>query len=82
MEDVGRDVGDLEIVGGTRGWFPEPTATANLDDTLASIPEQLDRGCTTICVKPSQFTDDTREIPALLARIVERIESIAAAVRR
>jgi probable F420-dependent oxidoreductase len=72
MTTAGRDADELELVGGTRGRFPDAESTADLDEALASIPEQVARGFTTICVKPSQFTDDPREIPALLARIVER----------
>jgi alkanesulfonate monooxygenase SsuD/methylene tetrahydromethanopterin reductase-like flavin-dependent oxidoreductase (luciferase family) len=77
MEKAGRDMDDLEVVGGTRGRFPSATETADLDEALASIPDQLARGCTTICIKPSQFTDDPDEVPALLSRIVERMASIS-----
>jgi probable F420-dependent oxidoreductase len=70
---AGRDVRSLEIVGGVRGRFPDGTSVASLDEALATIPDQLGRGCTTICVKPSQFTDDPDEIPPLLGRIVDRV---------
>ena len=54
---AGRDPGDLEYVGGTRGLFSGPDGVADLDRALAGIPAQLARGFTTICVKPSQFVD-------------------------
>jgi probable F420-dependent oxidoreductase len=76
MAAAGRDLGELELVGGTRGRFPDTGGVADLDEALASIPEQVERGFTTICVKPSQFADDTREIPALLTRIVERVAEL------
>ena len=68
---AGRDLGELEMVGGTRGSFSDPTHPAPLDDALDQIPEQVARGFHTICIKPSQFTDDRAEIPDLLRRIVD-----------
>lgn len=73
MAAAGRDPDELELIGGTRGRFPDAGSVASLDEALASIPEQLARGFTTICVKPSQFTDDPGEIPSLLERIVDRV---------
>lgn len=73
MAAAGRDLDELELVGGTRGRFPDAESVASLDEALASIPEQVARGFTTICVKPSQFTDDPGEIPSLLERIVDRV---------
>ena len=73
MAEAGRDVSELELVGGTRGTFPDPARPAPLDPALDQIPEQVERGFRTICVKPSQFTDDPGEIPSLLARIVEGV---------
>jgi probable F420-dependent oxidoreductase len=78
MKEAGRDMADLEIVGGTRGRFPDTTGTADLDEAIGSIPEQLARGITTICIKPSQFTDDPDDVPALLSRVVERVASSGA----
>ncbi|MDQ4107520.1 MAG: TIGR03619 family F420-dependent LLM class oxidoreductase [Actinomycetota bacterium] len=73
---AGRDVGGLEFVGGVRGRFPDETSVASVDEGLATIPEQLARGFTTICVKPSQFTDVPGEIPSLLRRIVDRVAAV------
>ena len=70
---AGRDPGDLEYVGGTRGVFAGPDGTADLDRALASIPDQLARGFTTICVKPSQFIDSTARIGAFCRDLVERV---------
>jgi probable F420-dependent oxidoreductase len=76
MANAGRDLAELEMVGGTRGRFPDAHSLAALDDALASIPEELERGFTTICVKPNQFTDDPGEIPSLLQRIVDRVAEL------
>ena len=65
-----RDVADLEMVGGTRGAFPDASHPAPLDRALDQIPDQVARGFGTICIKPSQFTDDPTEVPDLLRRIV------------
>ncbi|MDH4111248.1 MAG: LLM class flavin-dependent oxidoreductase [Actinomycetota bacterium] len=70
MSDAGRDLGSLEMIGGTRGIFSDATRPAPLESALDQIPEQLARGFGTICVKPSQFTDDPATIPHLLRRIV------------
>ena len=58
MAAAGRDPAELEMVGGTRGRFEGPDGVADLGEALASIPAQLERGFTTICIKPSQFIDD------------------------
>ena len=58
MAEAGRDIADLEMVGGTRGAFPDASHPAPLDQALDQIPEQVARGFGTICIKPSQFTDD------------------------
>jgi probable F420-dependent oxidoreductase len=73
MAEAGRDLRELEMVGGTRGRFPDATSVADLDEALASIPGQLARGFTTICIKPSQFTDDPARIGSLCREIVDRV---------
>lgn len=71
MAGAGRDLGDLEMVGGTRGVFPGADRPSALEPALDQIRPQLERGFGTICIKPSQFTDDRAAIPDLLRRIVE-----------
>ncbi len=72
MAAAGRDPGELEYVGGTRGVFPGPDGLADLDRALAQIPAQLARGFTTICVKPSQFTDDAAAIGAFCRELAAK----------
>jgi probable F420-dependent oxidoreductase len=77
MAEAGRDIAELEMVGGTRGRFAGPDDVADLGDALASIPAQLERGFTTICIKPSQFLDDPKGIGAFCREVVERVEALA-----
>ena len=73
---AGRDPAELEMVGGTRGRFPDSDGVANLDEALASIPPQLERGFTTICIKPSQFIDDPSLIGRFCRDVVERVDAL------
>jgi probable F420-dependent oxidoreductase len=76
MRDGGRDPADLEMVGGTRGVFPDPASVADLGEALASIPGQLAAGFGSICIKPSQFVDDPARIGALCREVVERVSAL------
>ena len=76
LAEAGRDPAEIELVGGTRGSFPTPDAVADLGEALASIPEQVASGFTTICVKPSQFTDDPADVPRLLREIVALVAEL------
>jgi probable F420-dependent oxidoreductase len=77
MAAAGRDMAELEVVGGIRGRFPDDDSVADLAEAAESIPPQLDRGYTTICFKPSQYTDDPAEVPALCRDLVARVERMA-----
>ena len=67
MAAAGRDVADLEFVGGTRAVFPDDDSTADIGEAMEPIREQIEAGFTTFCVKPSQFIDDVRELPDSVA---------------
>jgi probable F420-dependent oxidoreductase len=73
---AGRDPAELEMVGGTRGRFPDAESVADLGEALASIPEQLDHGFSTICIKPSQFIDDPNQIGRFCRDVVERVDAL------
>ncbi|HET8527143.1 MAG TPA: TIGR03619 family F420-dependent LLM class oxidoreductase [Actinomycetota bacterium] len=73
MAEAGREMSELEMVGGTRGRFSDAESVADLGEALASIPGQLERGFTTICIKPSQFIDDPAEFGAFCREVVERV---------
>jgi probable F420-dependent oxidoreductase len=77
MKAAGRDMAELEVVGGIRGRFPDADSPADLAEAAAAIPGQLERGYTTICFKPSQFTDD----PAQVGPLCRRLVALAASAR-
>ncbi|HZE06640.1 MAG TPA: TIGR03619 family F420-dependent LLM class oxidoreductase [Solirubrobacteraceae bacterium] len=70
MAAAGRRMSELEVVGGIRGRFPAPDAVADLAEAAETIPRQLQAGYTTICFKPSQFTDDPAAVGDLCRRLV------------
>jgi probable F420-dependent oxidoreductase len=76
MSDAGRDMSELELVGGTRGEFPASDRVADLGLALEAIPAQMERGFTSFCIKPSQFTDDPSEVGPLCREIVSRVERL------
>jgi probable F420-dependent oxidoreductase len=79
LAEAGRDLGDLELVGGLRAEFPNATSPAPLEPALAAVPVQAARGFTTLCVKPSQFLDDLDRFPAWCEELVERVAEAAKA---
>jgi len=76
MAAAGREMRELEMVGGTRGRFPDPASVADLGDALASIPAQFERSFTTICIKPSQFIDNPNEIRSFCRDVIERVDAL------
>jgi probable F420-dependent oxidoreductase len=76
MTAAGRDITELEMVGGTRARFAGPDGVADIGEALASIPAQLERGFTTICIKPSQFLDDPNQIGSFCRNLVERVDAL------
>jgi probable F420-dependent oxidoreductase len=79
MAAAGRDADELEMIGGIRGRFADGTSTADLAEAMASVPAQLAAGYTAICFKPSMYTDDPAEVPALCRRMVALTAEAAAA---
>ncbi len=77
MAEAGRDSADLEMIGGIRGRFADSTSTADVEGAFASVPGQLAAGYTSICFKPSMYTDDPAEVGALCRRLVAMAEAAA-----
>ncbi|MEU1179867.1 TIGR03619 family F420-dependent LLM class oxidoreductase [Streptomyces sp. NPDC005820] len=75
MATAGRDIAELEMIGGTQAVFPDDHAPADLGAALASIPEQLEQGFTTFCIKPNQFIDDPNGIGAFCREVIRRVEA-------
>ncbi|MEM7343545.1 MAG: TIGR03619 family F420-dependent LLM class oxidoreductase [Chloroflexota bacterium] len=70
MAAAGRDIDELEMIGGIRARFPDNDSPADLDEALESIPPQIEKGFTTFCVKPNQFIDDAAEMRDFCERLV------------
>ena len=70
MAAAGRNMAELEVAGGIRGRFPSASAVADLAEAATAIPAQLEDGYTTICFKPSQYTDDPAEVGRLCRQLV------------
>lgn len=82
MAQAGRDMAELEMVGGTRATFPDADSVADLDEALATIPAQAARGFGSFCIKPSQFTDDASDFGAWCRDVVARVRALEAAPAR
>jgi probable F420-dependent oxidoreductase len=78
MADAGRDVADLEFVGGTRAVFPDDDSTADIGQAMEPMREQLEAGFTTFCLKPSQFIDSASQLPAFCRDVVRRAAAMVA----
>jgi probable F420-dependent oxidoreductase len=76
MRQAGRDPSELELVGGTRASFDGPDSVADVERAMADIPDQLARGYTTFCMKPSQYTDDPGQVAEICARMVELLRDM------
>ena len=80
MRAAGRDMAELELVGGIRGTFDSPDAIADLESALESVADQFAQGYTTISFKPSMFVRSTDELPDLYRELIGRITQIRASV--
>ena len=76
LAEAGRDPADIELVGGTRGRFPDANSPADLDAALATIPAQLERGFASICIKPSQFLDDRSRHVEWCREVVRKVAAM------
>jgi alkanesulfonate monooxygenase SsuD/methylene tetrahydromethanopterin reductase-like flavin-dependent oxidoreductase (luciferase family) len=76
LDNVGCGPDRIEYVGGTRGVFPDANRPADLDRALATIPGQVKRGFGTICIKPSQFIDDSAAIGAFCTEVAQKVAQL------
>lgn len=79
MHAAGRDIAELEQVGGTRARFADDHSCADLGQAMAAIPEQFEQGFTTFCIKPSQFIDDGAQIGMFCREVMRRAAAMSAA---
>ena len=75
MHEHGRDLAELELVGGIRGTFHGTDDLADLDVAMADVPAQLEQGFTTFCFKPAMFVDDAAEVGDLCRDLVRRFDA-------
>jgi probable F420-dependent oxidoreductase len=76
MAAAGREMAEIELVGGIRPRFPDASSPGDLAEAAESIPAQVERGYTAICFKPSQYTDDPSEVGTLCRELVARAEAL------
>ena len=76
MAKAGRDIAELEMVGGIRGRFADEQSVADLAEAAEAIPGQLAQGYTSICFKPSMFTDDIEQVGLLCEELVARVADL------
>ena len=72
MREHGRDLAELELVGGIRGTFHGTDDLADLDVAMAEVPGQLEQGFTSFCFKPAMFVDDAAHVGDLCRDLVRR----------
>ena len=77
MAKAGRDIAELEMVGGIRGRFADEQSVADLAEAAEAIPGQLAQGYTSICFKPSMFTDDIEQVGPLCRELLARVAARA-----
>jgi probable F420-dependent oxidoreductase len=76
LEAAGRNPAALELVGGIRGRFTDARSTASIDEALEQVPPQLAAGYTSICFKPSMYTDDAEAVPELCRHVVRAVAAM------
>jgi alkanesulfonate monooxygenase SsuD/methylene tetrahydromethanopterin reductase-like flavin-dependent oxidoreductase (luciferase family) len=77
MAKAGRTLSELRTGGLLVPVFDDPHATADLARSIdESLPPQLAAGIDSVTLKPSQFIDDPREMPAFLREVDRRIEAL------
>ena len=78
MREHGRDLAELELVGGIRGTFHGVDDLADLDLAMADVPAQLDQGFSSFCFKPAMFVDDVAQVGDLCRGLVRRFDRAVA----
>ena len=77
LREVGRDLSEIEMVGGIRGTFYSHDDVADLEVALADLPRQIEQGFTTICFKPAMFVRSADEVGDFCRHLKSRVREIA-----
>ena len=67
---AGRDLSEIEMVGGIRGTFRGADDVADLDQALEPVEALRAAGYTSVCFKPTHFTDDPADVGDICRRVV------------
>lgn len=76
LQEAGRSLDEIELVGGTRATFDGPDSVAAVAPAMDAIAGQIEQGFTTFCMKPSQYTDDISEVRDICFEMLERLASL------
>lgn len=76
LAEHGRDLAEIELVGGTRATFDGPDSVADVEASMADVERQVEQGFTTFCMKPSQHTDDLAEVEDVCHRMVAHLDRL------
>lgn len=77
MKKAGRDISELPSGGILLPVFDDPTKVANLERSIETfVIPQIEQGVDQITLKPSQFIDDPKQMPAFLREVDRRIEAL------
>lgn len=76
MQQAGRSLDELELIGGTRARFTGANDCADLDVAMADFGDQVEAGYTTFCIKPSQHTDKPAEVQSLIEQMVRHLNTL------
>jgi hypothetical protein len=77
LRDAGRDISEIEFLGGIVGRFKDSSSCADLDAALGTLEPQLRAGLRTFVVKPSQFIQDVAHFHDFAQELVEKCNGIA-----
>ncbi len=76
LRDAGRDVSEIEFIGGIVGKFQDRTSCANLDAALGGLAPQIRAGIRTFVIKPCQFIDNVAYFPEFAQEVIEKSDQI------
>lgn len=73
---AGRDISEIELIGGTRATFDGPDSVADVRKSMETIEQQVERGYTLFAMKPSQYTDDIDEVSDICQQMMDRLAEL------
>ena len=77
MKKAGRSMSELPSGGMLLPVFDDPNKVANLERSIETfLVPQLENGVDRVTLKPSQFIDDPKQMPAFLKDVARRIEAL------